>query len=419
MKVVTAGLGLRAANVLSILLEAMPEAELVGYYDPQPPSPLEVDGATITEDDARAMIPDQVFPGYPDEPKIKSLRNAFAGVAKLRRETAQYDDIATMLDETKPDLFFVGSPNSFHLEHIKLGLAAGVRMFTEKPVVTTKSDTMELAALLAEHGTDRVMVGLVLRHSQHMVDLRAILQDLGPIVSLEANEHIAPYHGAFFMRDWRRMVAWSGGFMLEKCCHDIDIYNMVTGSRPNRVASFGGRKSFVPGNAPSANLENEIMHHKPSVWNAVDDAFHSDGDIIDFQTAILQYESGASLTFHTNLNVPDEHRRFCVMGTHGMAEGDFVRGYLKATARDGSVISDHDYTQMNAARASSHYGADHMMVDDIAAFLRGEVDTLPVGVVDALEAGLVAMALDDARISGQMVDLTETWQEFDKYGLRS
>ena len=31
-------------------------------------------------------------------------------------------------------------------------------------------------------------------------------------------------------------------------------------------------------------------------------------------------ESGATLAFHTNLNVPDEHRRFCVMGTHGMAE---------------------------------------------------------------------------------------------------
>ena len=59
----------------------------------------------------------------------------------------------------------------------------------------------------------------------------------------------------------------------------------------------------------------------------------SDGDIIDFQTSILQYESGASLAFHTNLNVPDEHRRFCIMGTHGMAEGDFVRGFAESAAR--------------------------------------------------------------------------------------
>lgn len=378
MKVVTAGIGLRAGHVLSILKEAMPEVEFVGYYDPQP-----------------------------------------TYLSMIGESTPRFDSVETMLADTRPELFFVGSPNAFHLEHIKAGLAAGVRIFTEKPVVTTKEETMELAALLAKHGTNSVMVGLVLRYSQHMVDLRAVLDDLGPIVSLEANEHIGPYHGAFFMRDWRRMVKWSGGFMLEKCCHDLDIYNMVTGSRPTRVASFGGRASFVAEHAPTSNSENEIMHRKTSVWESVDDPFLSDGDIIDHQTAILHYESGASLAFHTNLNVPDEHRRFCVMGALGMAEGDFVRGNLRATARDGTVLADHDYTQMDAARASAHYGADHMMVDDIAAFLRGEADTLPVGVVDALEAGLVAMALDEARIAGRMVDLTDTWAEFDNYRLRT
>lgn len=377
MKVVTAGIGLRAGHVLSIMKETMPEIAFVGYYDPQP---------TYLH-----MIGDDV---------------------------PRFDTVEAMLEDTQPDLFFVGSPNSFHLEHIKAGLAAGVRMFTEKPVVTTKEDTIELAALLAEHGTDQLMVGLVLRYSQHMVDLRRVLDQLGPITSLEANEHIGPYHGAFFMRDWRRMIHWSGGFMLEKCCHDIDIYNMVTRSRAAKVASFGGRKSFVPEFAPTSNAENEIMHRKSSVWESVDDPFHSDGDIIDYQTALIQYETGASLAFHTNLNVPDEHRRFCVMGALGMAEGDFVRGNLKATLRDGSVIADHDYTQMDATKASAHYGADHMMVADIAAFLRDEADSLPVGIVDAMEAGLVAMALDEARISGGMVDMTATWEEFDQYGLR-
>lgn len=418
MRVVTAGLGLRAAHVLSILRDAMPEADFVGYYDPQPDSALQIDASSISEAEAADLASNQDFPSFPKAASVKQLQMGLAACVRMRGEIERFDDLEQMLSETKPDLFFVGSPNSFHLEHIKLGLNAGVRIFTEKPVVTTKEETMELADLLARHGTDSVMVGLVLRYSQHVVDLRAVLDELGPIVSLEASEHIAPYHGAFFMRDWRRMVSWSGGFMLEKCCHDLDIYNMVTGSRPSKVVSFGGRKSFVPGNAPSANLENEIMHHKPSIWNAIDDAFHSDGDIIDFQTATLQFESGASMTFHTNLNVPDEHRRFCVMGTLGMAEGDFVRGGLKATARDGSVIAEHDYTKMDDARASSHYGADHMMVDDIVAFLRGETDSLPVGVVDALEAGLVALALDEARISGQMVDLTDTWREFDKFGLR-
>ena len=379
MRVVTSGIGLRAGHVLTTLKEAMPEVEIVGFYDPQP-THLEMIGT----------------------------------------DTPRYDSVQAMLAAAKPDLYCVFSPNVFHLDQIRLGLEAGVQVFTEKPVVISIDETLELARLLSVHGgVSRAMVGLVLRYSQHMVDLRAALKAglLGRIVSLEANEHIAPYHGAFFMRDWRRRTDLAGGFMLEKCCHDLDIYNMVTGSRPLRVASFGGRKSFLPENAPASNVEAEIFYVKKSVWESAPDPFHSDGDIIDHQTAILQYENGANLAFHTNLNTPDEHRRFCVMGTHGMAEGDFVRGYLKITARDGTRLADHDYTQGSAAKGA-HYGADEMMCHDIAAHLRGQSAGLPVSILDAMEAGIAAMALDQARETGQIVDLSAVWAKLDSYGLR-
>ena len=379
MRVVTAGAGLRAGHVLATLKAAMPEMQVVGFYDPQP-----------------------------------------AHLAMIGSDIPRYDSVEAMLAGAKPDLYCVFSPNVFHLAQIRAGLEAGVQVFTEKPVVISIEETLDLAALLARYGgAKRAMVGLVLRYSQHMVDLRQALAagQLGAITSLEANEHIGPYHGAFFMRDWRRKDALAGGFMLEKCCHDIDIYNMVTGSRPVRVASFGGRKSFVPDNAPKSNQEAEIFHVKKSVWENTDDPFRSDGDIIDYQTAILQYETGASLAFHTNLNVPDEHRRFCIMGTHGMAEGDFVRGYLRITARDGTRLADHDYSA-GAAAKGAHYGADEMMCADIARYLRGQSERLPVSILDAMEAGIAAMALDQARLSGQVVDLAPVWARLDSYGLR-
>jgi predicted dehydrogenase len=379
MRIVTSGMGLRAGYVLRQLKETMPEAQVVGFYDPQP-THLDMIGA----------------------------------------DTPRYPSVEAMLSDAKPDLYCVFSPNVFHLDQIRLGLESGVQVFTEKPVVISIPQTLELARLLSLHGgTNRAMVGLVLRYSQHIVDLRAAIAagQLGQITSLDANEHIAPFHGAFFMRDWRRRTDLAGGFMLEKCCHDIDIYNMVTASRPGRVASFGGRKSFVPANAPASNAEAEIFHIKKSVWESTDDPFRSDGDIIDYQTAILQYETGASLAFHTNLNTPDEHRRFCIMGTHGMAEGDFVRGFLRVTARDGTRLADHDYAQTPAKGA--HYGADALMCADIAAYLRGQSAQLPVSILDAMEAGIAAMALDQARETGQVVDLTETWAALDAYGLRA
>ena len=54
------------------------------------------------------------------------------------------------------------------------------------------------------------------------------------------------------MRDWRRLEKYSGGFMLEKCCHDIDLYNGIVGDRPSRVVSFGGRNNFIPSEEPEA-----------------------------------------------------------------------------------------------------------------------------------------------------------------------
>lgn len=379
MRIVTAGVGLRAGHVLQTLMAAMPEAKIVGFYDPQP-----------------------------------------THLAMIGEDTPRYSTIETMLSDARPDLYCIFSPNIFHLDQIRLGLKAGVQIFTEKPVVISVEETLELARLLALYGgVGRAMVGLVLRYSQHMVDLRAALAagQLGRVVSLEASEHIAPNHGGFFMRDWRRRSDLAGGFMLEKCCHDLDIYNMISGSRPSKVASFGGRRSFLPENAPQNNAEAEIFHMKPSVWESVADPFKSDGDIIDFQTAILSYESGASLAFHTNLNVPDEHRRFCVMGTHGMAEGDFVRGFLRITARDGTRLVDHDYTK-GAVGIGAHYGADEMMCADIVAYLRGESGGLPVSILDAMEAGIAALAIDQARTSGQMLDMTATWASLDAYGLR-
>ena len=78
MRIITAGIGLRAGHVLSILREAMPEAEVVGFYDPQP-THLEMIGTDV--------------PRYPT--------------------------LDAMLSDARADLLFVGSPNAFHLDQIR------------------------------------------------------------------------------------------------------------------------------------------------------------------------------------------------------------------------------------------------------------------------------------------------------------
>ncbi|OCC02949.1 oxidoreductase [Labrys sp. WJW] len=378
MKVGIIGLGYRMGYLARIFSLMVPGFTVVGYVDPAP-----------------AGL------GYMKEHGIEAGR--------------VHDSPEALLAAEKLDLLMVGSPNAMHLGHIQAGLEHGVKVFAEKPVVTSQEDTFKLLELLRIHGSDSVMVGLVLRYASLYRDLTRMRDEgvLGDIVSIEASEHLAPYHGAFFMRDWRRYQHYSGGFMLEKCCHDIDLYQGLIGSRPVRVASFGGRRTFLPGNAPSAQGVNdmEVYHRKPSGWLSTDKVFDSDADIIDFQVAIVEFENGVALNFHTNINVPDQFRRFCVIGSKGMAEGDFVRNYFRVhDARTSQKLVDKTY---EVSELSAHYGADEQMAADIGKHLIDGAP-LPVSVVDALAAGLTAIKMDEARASRAVLDLTDAWRRFDE-----
>ena len=378
MKIGAIGLGNRIAHVYHELSQINQDADLVAFVDPQP----------IGKDYAEK---NNFFPSQ------------------------EYSSLNEMLSNEKLDLLMIGSPNHLHLDHIKIGLNAGIKIFAEKPIVVDEAQSFELAKLLGEFGQDQVLVGLVLRYSQHARSVRNLIDKniLGNIISIEASEHIMPWHGGFFMRNWRRKEKFSGGFMLEKCCHDIDFYNMIVGCRVKRVASFGGRSSFIPENKPENNLE-EFTKYNLTGWQAKESVFDSDADIVDHQVAIIEYDNGATLAFHTNMRVPDEFRRFAVIGTNGMVEGDFVRGFLKAHDQQNNVVLDEDYGAA-FGMVKGHYGADNLMLKDINQHLTNvEKINLPVGVKDCIEAGIIAMKIDESRKTGKIIDLTSSWSRLDK-----
>lgn len=73
---------------------------------------------------------------------------------------------------------------------------------------------------------------------------------------------------------------------------------MAMASQPLKLGSFGGRTSFLSEHTRARNSENEIFHVKTSVWESAEAPFRSDGAIIDPQTLISGFESGAALAFH-------------------------------------------------------------------------------------------------------------------------
>ena len=377
MKVGAVGLGSRTATVFNELLKINSNINMIAYVDPFPIG------------------------------KQLAQKNNFL-------PSKSYETLSEMIKNEKLDLLMIGSPNHLHLKHIKEGLEAGLKIFAEKPIVINEEETFALAKLIKQYGQDKIIVGLVLRYSQHAKSINKLLNEkkIGEIISIEGSEHIVPSHGAFFMRNWRRKKQYSGGFMLEKCCHDIDFYSMITKSRPIKVASFGSRRSFIPKNLPSSSLE-QYTKDRLVGWESKKNVFDSDADIVDHQVAIIEYENKAVLSFHTNMKVPDEYRRFAIMGSQGMIEGDFVRGYLKAHDENNNIILNENYGSAFGKEVKGHYGADSMMANDVNAHLVSKNFNLPVGVIECMEAGVVAMKLDESIKTNSIIDLTSTWNKLD------
>ena len=380
LTIAVAGLGQRIAVVIRHLVAAAPHARVAGYVDPEP--------------------------------------YGLASLAKRNIDPGKvYTDVATMLAETKPDLFVIGSPNHLHLTHIKAGLEAGVRIFTEKPIVRTEEETWELARLLKTHGEDSILVGLVMRSSPLAREVTRLLDagHVGQLISLEGNEHLHPEHGAFLMRDWRRREEFGGSFLLDKCCHDFDIYRMFIGSLPKRVASFGGRDIFTSANEAKLNgpkYEDGSAAYTVwrKGWNSISNTFTSDADVTDHQVAIVEYENNVRLSFQANTHAGLPMRRWLFTGTGGALEADLVSDRIRY--RDALGMKPVEKLKVETG-GGGHAGSDPAMGRDLAAHLLTGAP-FPVNAYDAIVAGLTVMAIDRAMRGNIVVDCQPLWERLHK-----
>jgi len=378
-RIAVIGLGQRIASVLAAMKEVGWDLRLDGYVDPNPI------GASILQ---------------------------FAGILPGRAfETPQQ-----LLAAGPYDLVMIGSPNHLHLEHLTAALAAGYPVFAEKPIVRTEAESLTLAKALSGQITPPLFIGLVMRSMPIVKEVIARVDagELGPLISMDATEHLPPEHGAYLARNWRRRAEWGGSFMLDKVCHDFDIFGRLAGARPARVASFGGRRIFTPGraDAPQAYEDGSPAYAlRDAGWRAANDAFHSDMDLADHQTAIVEYANGFQLSFHSNSHVALSERRWYLAGAEGTLIADLVRNRLMV--RRALHRGKPERIDYGGLTADAHNGADQAMALDLEAALEGAAP-FPVTPWDSLEAGLTVMAIDRAMETREVIDCAPTWAAYDE-----
>lgn len=312
------------------------------------------------------------------------------------------------------DLVMIGSPNHLHFEHINLALDAGWPIFAEKPIVRTEAETYDLARRLAGGGGPPLFIGLVMRSMSIVRETIARIDSgqLGALVSIDATEHLPPEHGGYLARNWRRRQEFGGSYLLDKVCHDFDIFGRLARSRPAKVASFGGRDIFTAERAGEYVYSDGQPAYalRDAGWSSANDAFHSDMDVTDHQNALIQYENGVRLSFHANSHVALPERRWYVAGTEGTLIADLVRNKLMVRrAMDRGKPERIDYGDRTE---DSHNGADQAMARDLLATLEGR-QPFPVTPFESMEAGLTVMAIDEAMNRGEMLDCAPIWARFD------
>jgi predicted dehydrogenase len=266
----------------------------------------------------------------------------------LPPETAQYDDYRELLDR-HPELsaVVITTPNFLHAEHAVPCLQRGLPIGLEKPLATTVENCERIVLAEIECG-GRALLGFVLRSTPIYSTVRRLLAEhrIGRVVSLQADELPGLAVTSIMNRSaWRRETRFSGGSMLEKSCHDMDLINWLVGSRPLSLNSYGGRRMFrpnpsLPMTCENCPLESSCLYYKTPKQSQQEDQaevlshrylredhvciYNAPKDIADTQSVCIEYANGAVANFMLTFNCPGPHagRNFHIIGTHGRLWGN-------------------------------------------------------------------------------------------------
>ena len=260
---------------------------------------------------------------------------------------AEYDDWRELLDR-HPDLDAVAicTPNDVHADPGIACLERGLPIALEKPLAHTKSECERIIGS-ARRLKGRTLIGFVLRSTPFYSTIQRLIAEgrIGTVVSIQADE--LPGWGVSSIMNrsnWRRLHARSGGAMLEKCCHDMDILNWLMGCRPRALCSFGGTRMFAPNPSLPATCDGcpvgaDCKYFRPTLSSQEDKGeeallryvreegaciYNIGKDIVDTQSLTIEYENGAVANFLMNMHTagPRSGRNFHAVGTYGRIWGN-------------------------------------------------------------------------------------------------
>ena len=196
------------------------------------------------------------------DPAPQSVRHALSGLSGMVPGSTPkiYPSLEAACADPDTDALIIATPNFTHLTVIREAMRSNKAIYLEKPVATTVADAYEICQLAAGY-PNIVRIGLQYRYKAIYAEAIAEVFErgsIGRVHSINMLEHRFPFLDK--VGQWNKFDEYSGGTLVEKCCHYFDLINLFAGGRPARVYASGSQavnyKDFHYDNRPASALDN-------------------------------------------------------------------------------------------------------------------------------------------------------------------
>ncbi len=311
------------------------------------------------------------------------------------------------------DLAIITTVNNDHFEWLARFIPRKTKIFCEKPIITNESQLS--ACLRVARGDVDIFSGFVLRHAGFYQKIKDIISSkkIGAIIQINAEESLHYGHGAFINQDWRRFSETSGGHIVEKGVHMIDLMIWFIGSQVVSVFAQGENRFWTPENG---NVNRTWMVERdPHIFQQYKahgiDPFDSEKDIPATVVSTMQFEDKTLAVLTLNTCAPNSTRRFTLTGTRGSITAHWEENKGEITVLYQGVgkkeSSGHPskrsvYTFDNIG---CHGGGDQHIVDELAKYVKNEQRADP-SWKEALVSTATAIAMEESMKKNQVIQVT-------------
>jgi predicted dehydrogenase len=288
------------------------------------------------------------------------------------------DELEEVIARTGAERLIVTSPDYTHADLIVRGLSSGVDVVVEKPLTIDPDSTRRIAEAVQTSGR-QVVVTHNYRYSPRNSGLKQLIKSgaVGTPLSVTFEWVLDTAHGADYFRRWHRDKVNSGGLLIHKASHHFDLINWLLRDAPVRVYASGGLRFYGAVNAEARGVPSHPDRgthdgsHSP--WeldlrhdarlkalyldNESYDGYRRDQDVFgpgitteDNLAVIVDYESGATLSYALNAHSPWEGYRIYVHGTEGRAELEVIERAAVLTDAEGAVLVDPSAQPQSSVR---------------------------------------------------------------------